>query len=1374
MVRRTYYLLFILLLEFWGVLPGYAFIEKDLRVLNMQDGLADNTIYCIHKDIDGFMWFGTNNGLSRYDGIQVKNFNTGGAYMRVSNISETTDGLLWILADRRLFCFDRHRECFVPVTNARNGTEVSMKCILSQDDSLMWSIRDNTLQMQQRTYIRNSTGQISEITLQDKSDFPNLAAKQTILSAFCLSKDKKTLWLATDKAQLIRMDMLTRKSSELIGTPLNSKQLSVLSIVEDRGCVWILTVAEGLLCYDIHSGQFRQFTYSESGGTENLSHSDVFAFVPFLSHSYLAATWNGYTVLNFDKNNPQKFTTNIYSNTFSQLYRNIETRMISAYYDPQGILWIGTHGGGVIASDLRKQFYRQYIQNRHNEICGMVMDEEKHLWLATFHKGIMRSDEPFGSVDELLQFSPVKDGSVEQKRTVLTALKDSVGNLWFGNADGTLTYYDRKNKEFTIHPLQLADGRSWSSGVWALLIDRSNRFWIGTDSGVLLFDRKTKRCIPVSIRLPNEEREPSVRAIVSSRDGSIWIGTSLGVRRMLSTKDEKPRFLTGYEEKAKIEANGVRSLLASSDGNIYVGYIDGFAIISPQTNRITSYLTTRNGLCNNFVGCITEDAKGRIWLGTNSGISRYSRHQHLFYSYYISGSNRSVMSDGKTLFWGNNRGLTYFNPQEVRNTYSMVGKVMLTNLEVNNRPVTIGEEVNGQVVLNEGISYAKRLELDYENRNFALSFSDLPYSEGAQKYSYRLLPYQKEWIVANEGEKIAYTNLPKGDYLFEVKSLFPEEDLPKEGEEITTLPIVIHPHWSETIGFRMSIFLLGLAVLYYLFDLMKRKRLRMEHEMRLEHELQAATQEREREKQVREERENFFTTAAHELRTPLTLILSPLQEVLHSVRTTDAMREKLSITYRNACSLHSLVDHLLYVQKIEAGMVKLQLSETDIVELIRSISVGFSQMAETEQIKFSVDVGSNPLSLWMDKDKIVSAVRNLLSNAFKYTSAGGSIGVSLQRKEIDGKKFCLLSVTDTGVGIPEQMQERIFESFVTGDNVPTVSSKMGIGLYIVKNTMNLHHGRITLHSVPGEGSLFTLYIPEGKEHFRDDTYDIVTSESPNEAMTDLPLVSGSPEESISMQRKHTLLLVEDNNEMRAYLRSLFRQRYFVIEAMNGEEGVRMATEKIPDLIISDVMMPVMDGFACCRIIREQLATAQIPIIMLTAKAEDADVLQGSKMGADDYMMKPFNSEILKVRVENLITQRERLKQIYTKSLMLKHVPEPKEAGKEEDSFMLKVIGIIELNLSNEAFNVNMLAEMLSMSQTTLYRKMKQRSDLSVIEVIRSIRMSKAAALVIENKYSIQEIAEMVGFNDLTTFRQHFTKQFGAPPSKYASTLASSY
>ena len=468
--------------------------------------------------------------------------------------------------------------------------------------------------------------------------------------------------------------------------------------------------------------------------------------------------------------------------------------------------------------------------------------------------------------------------------------------------------------------------------------------------------------------------------------------------------------------------------------------------------------------------------------------------------------------------------------------------------------------------------------------------------------------------------------------------------------------------------------------------------------------------------------------------------------------------------YKNGASLHTLVDQLLYVQKIEAGMVKLLLSEVDIVGLVKKVAESIRQMAGVKGFTFNVQLPDDPVYLWIDTEKITSSVSNLLSNAFKYTSPNGEVLLSLTRMERDGKGFCRITVSDTGTGIPDELQKRIFDSFITGDNSPAFSTKVGIGLRIVKNTMDLHHGQVTLDSEPGKGSTFVLLIPEGKSHFIGDLYEVVDYHKHEMEPQFQPLsVQENTEGEVPVTKK-TLLIIEDNVDVRQYIRSLFVAKYTVLEAADGEEGIQVATKEIPDLIISDVMMPVKDGFACCREIRERQETAHIPILMLTARAEDADVLQGSRSGADDYMMKPFNPEVLKAKVENLILQRERLKRIYTKALMLKQ--EPAEDEEADDVFMQKLINVIEKNLSDDNFNVKMLAEQLHMSQPTLYRKVKQRSELSVVDMIRSIRVSKAASLIMENRYSIQEISEMVGFSDARTLRKHFTEQFGVPPSKY--------
>ena len=1346
------------LVSIWGLcfllsLSTNAFFDKDVHRLTMQDGLADNTVSYIYKDKGGFMWFGTNNGLSRYDGKTIKNFSLGDNYMNVRYITEISEGCLGIISGGVLSVFDKRSECFIPIAVPMETKKMEFYGLLPIDDTSFWSFEGNKLSLYRWEKRYGEEGKLETINLYVEKVYADLVSETEWFSAFCYSPDRKSLNLVSNKGSLVLFSPLHPTKSQKIkldGFPV----LNVSSVLNSAGFIWVSTIAHGIIRYHLASGHVDRITFGGKGKENMLSHTDVFQIVSMNRNRYLAVTWGGYTLLIPDKEHKEELTTEIYNNTASQMYRNLETRMLSAYYDPNGVLWIGTSGGGVIYSDLRSQFFNQYHQDRHNEICGVAMDKEKHLWLATFHQGIMKSDEAFDPMKRPA-FKTVGLESVQSRSTVLCLLNDQESSLWFGNKDGTITQYNQKTKQFVVCPL-MAGGKQNRASVWALYLDSRKRLWVGTDNGLYQFN-------PLSgeSRKIRNTSDFYIRAITSSKDGTIWLGTSnVGICRLIETKDGRFEIKNGYEKKANIEANSVRTLLGSSDGNLYVGYTEGFAVLSPKTNRICDFYTTHDGLCSNFIGCITEDGKGRIWLGSNSGVSRYSRHQHLFYNYYIAGSNRSSLFGDGYLFFGNNKSLTWFNPRDVE-SYHVNDKVLITALEVNNQSVTIGGDVNGQTILTKGITYIDSLVLVNANRDFALTFNNLSYSEEQQKYNYRLLPYQEHWLVANDGEKASYTNLPEGEYTFEVKSIYPDG---REGA-VTSLKIKILAHWSRTWPFRLLMLAALSGVVFYLVHLIKKRQRRLEHDMQMKHELLTLNLEREKERQIRVERENFFTSAAHELRTPLTLILSPLQEILQHTERTEPLYGKLVTMYKNGSSLHTLVDHLLYVQKIEAGMVKLHLSEVNVVELVRDISDSFNQVAELKSFCFDVNLPDTPLVLWMDAEKISSAIKNILSNAFKYTSSGGKVLLVVGREVKDGKGFCRISVSDTGVGINEDLQERIFDSFITGDANPGFSTKIGIGLRIVKNTMDLHHGLVTLDSAPGEGSVFTLFIPQGKDHFVEDTYEMVEPSSiansfSNHVLLNQPVVS---EVSAGQETKKSLLIVEDNLDVRQYIRSLFTHQYVVLEANDGEEGVRIAMEKLPDLIISDVMMPVKDGFTCCREIRNNQETSHIPILMLTAKAEDADVLQGSRSGADDYMMKPFNPELLKVKVGNLILQRERLKRIYTKALMLK---QESADGEKEDLFMRQVINIVEANLSDESFNVKALADQLNMSQPTLYRKLKQHSKLAAVDVIRSIRISKAASLVMENRYTVQEVSEMVGYSDVRTLRKHFTEQFGVPPSKY--------
>ena len=1364
MTKRLNLILLVLIISSIPLVSVYAFFDKDIRLLTMQDGLADNTVSCICKDADGFMWFGTNNGLSRYDGKIIKNFRPMEVSAPFEKIVKLSKDYLGVIAGNKLYCFNRKSECFTPVISGKETDGVRLWGLLPLNETSFWAIFEDKLLLYQWKEHKDQSGDADFICANLQKEFKLLSAKGEFLSAVCFDENRG-LCLVTNFSNLLLFHPDSEKLCRTL-IPLDTiKSTQITSVMCKDDIVWISTIARGIIRYHLRTHQIDRISYDGTTEENQLSHTDVYQVIPIDNNRYLAVTWSGYTLLIPDKEHPQKLTTEIYNNTASQVQQNLETRMISSYYDPNGVLWIGTNGGGVMCSDLRSQFYNRFYQDRHNEICSITMDDDCFVWLATFHKGIMRSDEPYES-GKRLQFSTVYSGSGNSSKTVLCSLKDGQGNLWFGNRNGTLTVYDVKSRRFITYTL-LVDGIIYTSDIWAIYIDAEGVIWVGTEKGLLLFEPKKRMCkrLPVEQKLDKKEAL-AIRSIAVTKDGGIWLGTSnQGVCRVSVSASGEISAKSGYEQKANVKNHSVRSLLASTDGNLYVGYMDGFAILSPQQDSIREFYTTADGLCSNFVGCITEDAKGHIWLGSNSGISRYSRHQHLFYNYYIAGSNRSALFSNHTLFFGNNQSMTYFHPDDV-DVYPANERVLITGLEVDNRPVEIDKEINGQIILREGISYTNQVILNNDNRDFSLTFNNLSHSNEQQKYNYRLLPYQENWLISDDGEKASYTNLPEGDYVFEVKNIFPDG----QTGAVTSLNIKILPHWSRTVAFRLFILFVVIGMIAYFVRLLRLRQRRLEHEMQMKHELLTVGLEREKERQIRMERENFFTGAAHELRTPLTLILAPLQELMKQANPLEPFYKKLQIMHKNATSLHTLVDHLLYVQKIGAGMVKLQLSETDLARVIKSVSEPFRQMSEIKDLRFEVNLPEGKLLYWVDEPKITSAMQNLLSNAFKYTSSGGSVLLSLSHTMKDGQGYCRIAVSDTGAGIPKDLQKHVFESFITGENIPEISTKIGIGLYIVKNTMDLHHGKVTLESKTGEGSTFVLYIPDGKEHFAKDDYELVDcqqmSTKPNEELESELFLSAS-ENSQETTSKKSLLVIEDNEEVREYIRSLFISKYLVYEAGNGEEGVRMAKEQLPDLIISDVMMPVKDGFTCCREIRAQQETAHLPILMLTTKSEDADILHGSYSGADDYMLKPFNPEILLAKVDNLILQRERLRRIYTKALMLKQ--ESEEGGKE-DTFLQQLIHVIEVNLSNEDFNVKMLAEQLNMSQPTLYRKVKQRSDLSVIDMIRSIRISKAASLILENRYSIQEISEMVGYSDTRTLRKHFTEHFGVSPSKYMGEI----
>lgn len=1344
----------------YAVLP-----YNELHQLNMSNGLVDNIITCIYQDQDRFMWFGSSNGLSRYDGKQIRNFSVDNARMYVSDIKETSDDKLWVIANEYLYCFDRRKEKFVLPSFQDGKKAISVSAMEITGDSLFWIVKGGQLQCLKRHY-KLVKGDL-QIEMTVEAGYPFFLDEGESFSNLCASQDGHFLYLVTDKGNLLFFDKIAGKVVRKFKYSINPSA-NATTIMSEGEYIWVSSIVGGVTRLHIPTGKSDYYQYNEDARLSSLSHSDAYGVVALDNDSYIAVTWNGYTLLAPEENDPSKLLATPYTNTSFLQYRNVETRMISVYYDKEGILWIGTRGGGIVYFDFRQHSYMQYHSKKHNEISAQVADKDGRIWLGTYHEGIMRSDQPYAK-SRPLNFSPVGN---QKEVPVFCAIKDSCSNLWFGNASGNLICYDWSSDSFHIYPLNYL-GKKVNSYIVALMIDSRYRFWVCTSAGLYLFDHQTGHFELFSLREAlKEDAEPWVTAICEDKQRNIWIGTAKGIVRLSQVNVRPFKMVHGYEEKENIGARVVSALLTGTDGTVYVGYKNGFGIIPVGEDRITSFYTVKDGLCNDCIDCIVEDEKKRIWLGSISGISRYSRQQHVFYNYYISSSNKSVMLFKNTLFWGNNKSLTYFEP-EILTSATIASKTLLTGLEVDNKQINIGEKIKGQVVLDSNIASIDHLELVNANRDFSLLFNNLAFSKDLQKYSYRLYPYQKDWIVSEAG-KVSFTNLSAGYYIFEVKTLFPNNT---EGD-VTALPITILPHWSQTVWFRLLLIFSVLFLVGYIFYSLLRRQHRFKKMIQLKHELTIANLERNAERHIREERENFLN-AAHELRTPLTLILAPIHDIMKSITPSDNWFDSFSRLHKNCLSLQTLVDRLLYVQKIEGGMIKLHLSESDIKEIVSRVANPFLQMAMVKKREFLVQVDTVPLYLWVDVAKIESAVQNLLSNAFKYTSQNGRIELAVSEAEIDGRPYCLVTVSDNGVGIPDDLQQHVFDSFVTGKRIPQYSTSIGLGLHIVKHTMGLHHGFVTLTSRVGEGSRFVLHIPVGLSHFVPGEYEMVpdpvkgdlleectTEERPMEEV--IAEKNETMEETVNRVKnnKEFLLIIEDHDEMREYLCSLFKEDYNVIEAGNGEEGVAMADKYIPKLIISDIMMPVKDGFECSREIRENKRTFHIPVIFLTAKAEDADRLKSLQIGVDDYIMKPFNPELLKEKVKALIEQRDLLRKLYAKTLMLDE--EVLESSEDvQDVFMPKMLQIIEENLSNRNFTIKVLTDQLNMSQPTLYRKVKQKTGLSIIEVIHGVRMSKAASIIMSRRYSsLTEVAEMVGYDSMISFRKQFVAQFGVLPSKY--------
>ena len=648
---------------------------------------------------------------------------------------------------------------------------------------------------------------------------------------------------------------------------------------------------------------------------------------------------------------------------------------------------------------------------------------------------------------------------------------------------------------------------------------------------------------------------------------------------------------------------------------------------------------------------------------------------------------------------------------------------------------------------------------------------------------YRLLPTEEKWNT-NYDDHIKLSNIPPGKYVLEIRSSYPLE----ENEQITRLSINVNRYWAATgwaiAAYILAIIIISLLTWMYFNRKLQKRQVYKAKEVKLKEKLEEETEIRKEEEKNHQLRDQIRYMLAQELRTPLSLITAPLKEMITNTAFPESFLQKAKMAYRNSISLQDICNQLLNIHQQESYSPKLNVAPYPASVIADTVVRASHELLNVSPINLHYDKDNKiNTEIWIDRKKIIFILSNILSNAYRHISYSGSIHFTVNTSTINGKDFCLFTIEDDG----KEMIEESSVIFLGSDNYNPPSNRLHpeLGIEIMKTTILAHHGDIQITQEKNKGTRVVLYIPLGKQHLKND--ENVCFIEPETIMEDSDKAMITAEDKRQQEiansitakpidnpeTKYKLLVVEDHADIRLYLKVLFSATYNIIMAENGEEGVRMARKEIPDLVITDVMMPVMNGFECCRILKEDLKTCHIPIILLTALTDDENIVKGIELGADDYILKPFNPEILRTKVKRLIKSRTELKRIYTKLLMPSiTVNGSQEENTEtiiiEDPFITQILNIVNENLQNPEFNVKKLAEMLNMSQPTLYRKVKQLTNFTIIELVRGVRLKRSAELLRSRKYNVQEVAEMVGYNDIPTFRKHFVDFYGTTPSTFNS------
>jgi len=1308
-----------------------------VKYLGIEQGLSNNAVISINQDHNGFMWFGTYDGLNRYDGYGFKIFhniigdNTSLSINNIYSIEADWNHNLWVGGQKGLSVYDPVKSIFSSVkyisqSGSKETLQDNIHTIKSVNHGIMLvGTQHNGL----LEFVKDSKVGIQRILNQKDVNYD--------VTAIAFDTSETQIWVFIQHRGLYLYDLK------------NGKLILVNNLIKQANCIKVDKKGQLWLANDYGLYLYNELTKSFSKSYLPIKSSIITLCSDKYNNLWIGSDGAGLWLLSSGESLAKPYVSNkgkslVNSNSIYAIYEDIEGRK-----------WIGTLRGGINIIEPENNYFENITYHNAGEnnlvdnfILSFCEDDKKNVWIGTDGAGLRYWNRSKNTFTEY-KYNPEDKHSISSN-FITSIIKDYLGDLWITTWFGGLSRLQKRSNTFERYTCYNSKTDAEENNVWLVYEDLQKRLWASaTNEGSLyLFNRKSNRFELFDNNIVN------LQSIAEDKEGNFWGGNYGSLIKIDRVSKINNTYTIGYP---------VRCIHEDQKNNFWIGTQGGGLLLFDRRNGHYIRYTTKEGLPSNTILRFLEDSNGNLWLSTYNGLSKFNIQTRScrnfsqmdgLQSNQFSFNAALALSSGEFLF-GGIKGFNQFFPDSIQ-YHSETPAIFLNQLKVNNIQV----ESDNTIVTERELEKINQITVPFDKAVISIEYIALTYNARDKiSYAYFLEGWDKGWNYVNDLRTANYSKLQEGKYVFKLKVTNPDG---KWSKETQLLKIIVLPPWYRS-WWAILLYVLIFSLFVYIYIWYTKKQERLKYEIKLAH------LESEEEKKLVEKKVTFFTNIAHEFRAPLTLIIDPLKRAINNKENvTD--KNDLTVAHRNARRLLSLVDQLLLFRKADTGNDVLKISELNIVFLCDEVFQCFTQQAKTRKINYSFMASQDDIGIYGDYEKIEIALFNLLSNAFKFTPDNGSILFSVSQNESE----VMISVKDSGCGIGEADADRIFEKFQQANSPELQKTGFGIGLYLVKHFIENHKGRITFTSKETEGSTFNLFLLKGKDYLTGnyimlgnknnfELFNELLEESAVDTTKPITPIAGKLAEEVVTDKK-IILVIDNDNEMRKYLIHLFSPKYFLYSAENGNEGMELAVRYLPDLIICDINMNGMSGIELCAEVKHSETLDHIPVILLTAATNEEIKLKGIEVGADDYITKPFDSDLLLAKVETIIKNRGLLRRYFMDSITLKETPVKVPAEFQE--FLRKCIGVIEENIDNEEFSIKKFSKAMGMSHSGLYQKVKAISGQTLNAFIRSIRLRRAAVLMLTENMNVNQAAFQVGIGDVRYFREQFVKLFGITPSEY--------